>query len=396
MLEQLDAIPADPILGLSAAFKKDSNPKKIDLGVGVYKDETGVTPIMRAVTMAAERLLESETSKAYLPQAGVASFNEGMEGLLFGNQHPAQRDQRIGSVQAPGGCGALRIGAEVINRSNAGATVWLSDPSWPNHFPLLQGAGLQIKNYAYYDHASHGIDFDAMIDSLQQAKAGDVVLLHGCCHNPCGADLSFSQWQALTSLAEKNGFMPFVDVAYQGLAEGLEEDAQGWRWMAEHVPEMLLASSCSKNFGLYRERVGSLVVVSNSAKQTEIIASQAMNAARQIYSMPPAHGGALAGTILADPEMRATWEQELHEMRERINGMRKALVKRLDAAGHDSFKFIDDQYGMFSFLGISAEQLARLRQEFGVYLVGSTRMNVAGLTSANIDYFSDSLIKVLD
>ncbi|MFK8019872.1 MAG: aromatic amino acid transaminase [Pseudomonadales bacterium] len=395
MLDQLEAIPADPILGLSAAYQKDPNPKKIDLGVGVYKDETGVTPIMTAVSRATERLMETETSKSYLPQAGVANFNTGMLELNLGADHPALLSGRADSVQAPGGCGALRIGAEVLNRSKAGAKVWLSDPSWPNHYPLLEGAGLELQMYPYYNAAEHTIDFDAMLQSLQQATAGDVVLLHGCCHNPCGADLSFEQWQALTELANEKGFTPFVDAAYQGLAKGLDEDAAGWRWMAANVPEILIASSCSKNFGLYRERTGALIVITRTAEQTSVVKSQAMNAARQIYSMPPSHGGALAGVILADKELRAIWETELGEMRDRINAMRAELVERLAVAGHENFAFIQDQFGMFSFLGISSEQVQALRDDYAIYMVGSTRMNVAGLTPDNIEYFANSLIAVL-
>jgi len=395
MLDQLEAIPADPILGLSAAYREDPNPKKIDLGVGVYKDETGVTPIMTAVSRATQRLMETETSKSYLPQAGVANFNTGMLELNLGVDHPALLSGRADSVQAPGGCGALRIGSEVLNRSKAGAKVWLSDPSWPNHYPLLEGAGLELQIYPYYNAAEHKIDFDAMLQSLQRAAAGDVVLLHGCCHNPCGADLSFEQWQVLTELANEKGFTPFVDAAYQGLAKGLDEDAAGWRWMAAKVPEMLIASSCSKNFGLYRERTGALIVITQSAEQTAVVKSQAMNAARQIYSMPPSHGGALAGVILADSELRAMWESELGEMRDRINTMRSELVKRLAAAGHENFAFIQNQFGMFSFLGISSEQVQKLRDDYAIYMVGSTRMNVAGLTPDNIEYFADSLIAVL-
>lgn len=396
MLENLQAIPADPILGLSAAFKKDTNPNKIDLGVGVYKDESGGTPIMRAVTLATERIQQTETSKSYLPQAGVAEFNNATLELLFGADSSLISDGLVGSVQAPGGCGALRIGAEVINCSQPGTRVWLSKPSWPNHYPLLEGAELTVQEYPYYDHDQHAIDFDAMMSALASAGPGDVVLVHGCCHNPCGSDLSLEQWKVLTDLTLDKGFTPFVDAAYQGLAHGLEEDAQGWRWMAERVPEMLIASSCSKNFGLYRERAGAIVFLTRSAEQTQVACSQAMSAARQIYSMPPSHGGAIVGTIMSDPVLKQLWRTELDEMRDRINGMRDALVDRLDAAGHTGFQFIRTENGMFSFLGISEQQVQRLRDEFAIYVVGSTRMNVAGLTTSNIDYFAKSLVTVLE
>lgn len=396
MFEVLENLPQDPILGLMAAYKADNNPQKVDLGVGVYRDDAGVTPVLRAVKEAERRLETVEDTKAYLPQMGDPVFNQKIIELTFGGDHAVVSGQRVHSVQTPGGCGALRIGAEVIKRSRPDARVWVSNPTWPNHVPLIGGTGLEFMEYPYYDATAHRIDFDAMLAALKQAKAGDVVLLHGCCHNPSGADLSQEQWRQLTSLAAENGFTPFIDIAYQGLGEGLWEDAFGIRWMAENLPELLVASSCSKNFGLYRERTGAIMFVAEVAEQARIAQSQAANAARQIYSMPPAHGALIAGAILESDELRAEWEQELAEMRDRINGMRALLVQKLNAnSAGKNFDFIERERGMFSFLGITADQVKQLRQQYAVYMVNSTRINVAGINSGNIDYLAESVLAVL-
>jgi aspartate aminotransferase len=390
MLENLEVLPPDPILGLMTAFAQDENPDKIDLGVGVYQDDAGRTPVMQAVLDAEARLLETEGSKSYLAPAGDGAFNAGMRQLLLGGDCDERLGERLTSIQTPGGCGALRIGAEVIQRSRAGARVWVSDPTWANHVPLLGGAGLTLETYPYYDLAGHRLDFDAMMACLQDAGAGDVVLLHGCCHNPCGADLGIEQWRAVTELAQDKGFTPFVDVAYQGLGAGLEADAAGLRYMAERVPEMLIASSCSKNFGLYRERTGALLLLAESGNAAAAGKSQALSAARQSYSMPPSHGALIVGEILGDTALRADWATELEQMRSRIVQMREALVEQL---GGD-FAFIAREFGMFSFLGITAEQLVRLREEFGIYMVDSTRINLAGLNSRNLPYFVNAIRSV--
>jgi len=383
MLENLEVLPPDPILGLIAAFAEDSNPHKIDLGVGVYQDDAGRTPVMRAVLDAEARLLATEGSKSYLPPAGESSFNTGMQQLLLGEDCAARYGSRLASIQTPGGCGALRIGAEVIHRSNPATRVWVSDPTWPNHMPLLGSAGLALETYPYYDFEGHQLDFEAMVARLQQVQAGEVVLLHGCCHNPSGADLNLEQWQAVTDLALERGFTPFVDVAYQGLGAGLEADAAGWRYMAERVPEMLIASSCSKNFGLYRERTGALVLLAETEQAAAAGRSQALSAARQSYSMPPSHGALVAGMILQDGKLRESWQGELEQMRGRIVQMREAVVEQL---GSD-FAFIREEFGMFSFLGINHAQVQRLREEYGIYMVDSTRINLAGLNANNLDYF---------
>ena len=396
MFENLSRLAPDPILGLMAEFRQDPRSRKIDLGVGVYQDESGHTPIMRAVHEAEAQLLAAETTKTYQGIAGDPLYNERMTALLLGHGHPVIAANRSRGVQTPGGCGALRIGAELIRRARPAARVWVSTPTWANHIPLIGGAGLQILEYPYYDAARRAIDFDAMMSTLGGVGAGDIVLLHGCCHNPTGADLDLDQWRAIADLALKNGFTPFVDTAYQGLGDGIDQDAEGLRLLSAAVPECIVAASCSKNFGRYRERAGAVFFIAANSEAADAVASQAMAAARQIYSMPPAHGAAIVATILGDDGLRSQWQAELGEVRDRINAMRVLLAERLadNAAGID-FSFIPRQKGMFSFLGISSAQLDRLRAEFGIYMVGSTRINLAGINHGNIDYLAESLHAVL-
>ena len=396
MLERLEALPPDPILGLSVAFSEDPNPSKVDLGVGVYKDEHGRTPVMSAVKKAEQHRLTQEDTKAYLGQAGVDSFIAGVEELLFGSGHPALAGDRIRTLQAPGGCGALRVAAEILVRANPSAVIWASDPTWPNHHPLLGSAGIEIKSYPYYDRDTHGVNFSGMLDQLGQAAANDIVLLHGCCHNPCGADLSQDQWRELTALVVEKRLLPFIDIAYQGLGNGLEPDAFGVRHLAEHCPELFVASSCSKNFGLYRDRVGALSILTESADNSLSVRTHGASIARSIYSTAPAHGGMIVGDILSSDDLRAEWLSELTEVRERINGMRKALSDALrEATNTERFDFITHHRGMFSFLGIDKDQVSRLRDEFSIYAVGSSRINVAGLTSDNVQYVANAIAKVL-
>lgn len=396
MFDVLQPYPPDPILRLIADFRADSRTDKVDLGVGVYKDESGHTPIMAAVKTAERRVFAGEDSKTYIGPAGVPEFNVEVAKLTFGADHPALASGRVATVLTPGGCGALRVGAELLKRAAPGATIWVSDPTWANHIPLLGNAGLKIREYPYYDRASSTLRFDAMMSTLAEAARGEVVLLHGCCHNPCGADLDLDQWRAVAELAERRGFLPFVDLAYQGLGDGLDADAAGLRLLAERVPEMLVASSCSKNFGLYRERVGSLSVVGEIAPRAEIAVSHVNNIVRGIYSMPPSHGGAIVAEILRDPVLDAQWRTELGEMRDRINGLRRLLREKLRARGvARDFSFIERERGMFSFLGLSEAQVARLIAEFGIYMVNSSRINVAGISRANVDYVVDALATVM-
>jgi aspartate aminotransferase len=395
MLEQLEQLPPDPILGLSAACKADDNPNKIDLTVGIYMDEAGICPVFEAVQLAQRALVEEEVSKAYLPAPGDAAFNEGIQRLVLGADSGALAEARVSSIQTPGGCGALRIGAEVIHSARPDARVWVSDPTWPVHIPLLGSVGLSFETYRYYDPASHGVDFDAMVEDLKGAVAGDIVLLHGCCHNPCGADLTLEQWGAIAAMAEQQGFIPFIDIAYQGLGDGLDSDAAGLRLLVAQLPEVIVASSCSKNMGLYRERTGAAIFVCSDEANARAVLSHALVAARRVYSMPPAHGALLAGRILSDEALGDVWRSELLPMCERINGLRTTLVSKLEAATGRDFGFIQREKGMFSFLGLSAEQARRLRSEHGVYMLDSSRINVAGVNAANIDYLAAAVAKVL-
>lgn len=397
MFEQLQPIKADAILSLSVEFKADTNPLKIDLGVGVYKTEAGDTPVLAAVKQAETFLLNNQASKSYLAPIGNAGFNQSMLELVFGKDHTVMTNKRARAVQAPGGTGALSLAARLIARCNSAANVWVSNPTWANHIPLVQGAGLTIKEYTYYDTTAKSIDFAGMMNDLRGGlKAGDVVLIHGCCHNPCGADLSIEQWHQLTELLNEKGATPFVDLAYQGFGAGLEEDVAGLRYMAANVKEMLVAASCSKNFGLYRERVGATMVVSESEQASSNAVDNLGVVARGIWSMPPDHGAAIVETILASPELTSVWHKELVEMCDRINGLRTLVAQSLKEAGvAQSFDFMINENGMFSFLGITPEQVAQLKADYSIYMVSSSRINVAGLNANNLPYFVDAMKKVV-
>ncbi len=396
MFETLKTLPSDAILGIMALFREDQSPNKIDLSVGVYQDEHGRTPILECVRRGEQRLLEAQQTKSYVGIAGNPGFNAGMEALLFGPDHPALRDGRISTVQTPGGSGGLCVAAHLILRAQPEARVWLSDPSWPNHLPLLRLAGLELEQYPYYDYEHHRIDFDAMAGSFEKLGSGELVLLHACCHNPSGADLSQEQWQVLAELFERRGIVPFLDIAYLGLSQGLEEDAFGVRLMAERLPEVVVVASCSKNLGLYRERVGAVSIVSKDSRSAEIALGNASNVARGIYSMPPDHGAAIVAEILHDDELRALWLEELREMRDRLNDLRRLLVDKLtERDSPRNFSFIARERGMFSFLGISKEQVVRLREEFHIYMVESSRINIAGVNQSNADAVADAIVAVL-
>ncbi|MCP5204948.1 MAG: aspartate/tyrosine/aromatic aminotransferase [Pseudomonadales bacterium] len=395
MLDRLERLPADSILGLAAACRADPNPDKVDLTVGIYMDEQGRCPVFEAIRSAQQALVAQEVTKAYMPPAGDEAFIQGMQTLVLGPDSAALAEGRVGSVQAPGGCGALRIGAEVIFRAAPEARVWVSDPTWPVHFPLLGSVGLTFETYRYYDPASHGVNFEGMLADLQRTRPGDVVLLHGCCHNPCGADLSLEQWGEIAALAEQRGFIPFVDIAYQGLGAGIEADAAGLRLLVARLPEVVIAASCSKNMGLYRERAGLAMFVCRDESSAQAAVSQALVAARGIYSMPPAHGALLAGRVLSDAALAQSWRAELATMCERINGLRRELRHKLAASSGRDFDFIERENGMFSFLGLSTEQVLRLRGEFSVYMLDSSRINVAGVNRRNIDYLAQSVAAVL-
>ena len=394
MFETLERKPPDAILKLIGEYANDTRDNKIDLGVGIYRDVAGDTPVFGAIKKAEQQLVDTQTSKAYLGSRGAADYCEAIQALSFGDK--AAGDERVMTLQTPGGSGALRVAAGVISRANPDATVWVSDPTWNNHVPLLGSAGLRLEPYPYYDTERNVLRFDAMLEGINKAAPGDVVLLHGCCHNPTGMDLAAEQWDKVTEVIVDRGLVPFLDIAYLGFAAGLDEDAYGLRTMYGRVPEMVVASSCSKNFGLYRDRVGSLTFVSAEATTAVKVSSQALNIVRTMYSVPPDHGGAAVTLILNDPALHDEWTAELGEMRARMKEMRKLLVAGLAEAAPDAdFSHIQRANGMFCYLGVSPQQVARLKQEFGVYLVDSGRINVCGITGDNIAYLAQSIAAVI-
>ncbi|MCD9515383.1 amino acid aminotransferase [Photobacterium carnosum] len=385
MFEKITAAPADPILGLTDEFKADPRTHKINLGVGIYKNEAGNTPVLATVKKAEAILLAQETTKSYLGIPGTPEYGLAVQQLLFGADSTLIAEKRIQTAQAPGGTGALRVAAEFIKRQLGDVTVWISNPTWANHHGVFGAAGLETKTYGYYNAQVKDIDFDATIADLNQANAGDVVLFHGCCHNPTGIDPTNQQWQTLAKLCLEKDLLPMFDFAYQGFAQGVEEDAQGLRIFADQMPELLVASSFSKNFGLYNERVGAFTLVAKNTEQATISFSQVKSIARVIYSNPPAHGAAIVTQILNDTVLRAEWEQEVTEMRDRIQEMRVLFVATLKQCGvNTDFSFIERQNGMFSFSGLNQDQVKRLKDEFAIYIVGSGRISVAGMTKSNM------------
>ncbi|WP_088328953.1 amino acid aminotransferase [Lacimicrobium sp. SS2-24] len=396
MLEVLKQLPADPILGLSSAYKQDTNPKKVDLGVGVYKDEQGRTPILSSVAKAQKILLANEDSKTYITPQGVPGYISGMLDLLLGKGHKTLIEERVAAVQAPGGCGALRILSELLKRCNGELTVWVSDPTWANHIPLIGSAGLNIETYPYFDKDQAGIRFDDMVACLEKVNKGDVVLLHGCCHNPTGADLTKAQWHKVLELAQEREFLPFLDIAYQGFGDGIDDDVYGLRLLADNLPELIVAASCSKNFGLYRERVGLAAMITARREVRDAIQTQIQSIARGIYSMPPSYGGALVDIILNSEELKQEWLGEVSSMRERMQTLRRLLVSKLEEKGASKdFSFINTQKGMFSYLCISPEQVQQLRHDYAIYFVDSSRVNIAGISTSNVDYIADALTAIL-
>jgi aspartate aminotransferase len=395
MFASLKALPADPILGLLAKYREDTNPKKIDLGVGVYKNEAGDTTVLSCVKKAEQYRTDTETSKVYIGPTGSALFNEEMSKLIFGH-HKVLLENRARTFSTPGGTGALRVAAEFINSCKAGTTIWVSNPTWANHTAVFEAAGLTVKTYPYYDYENKTLDFDGMLAQLKEVSSDDVVLLHACCHNPSGMDLTNEQWQQVVEVAKGVGFMPLIDMAYQGFGAGLDEDAYGLRLMADNVKEMIVCSSCSKNFGLYRERIGACTLIAETSNSADLVASILAYVIRGIYSMPPAHGAAIVETILSSSELTTEWHSELKAMRDRINGNRQLLVNKLKENGVTrDFSFIANQSGMFSFLGITPEQVQQLQDEYSIYMVGSSRMSIAGIANRNVDYLAQSIAKVL-
>jgi aromatic-amino-acid transaminase len=396
MFEQVSMAPADPILGLTDAFKKDQRVEKINLGVGIYKDENGLTPILASVKEAEKRLLAQETTKSYLTIEGLAEYACAVQALLFGKDAEIINANRARTAQAPGGTGALRIGADFAVKKLGIKKIWISNPTWANHGNVFKTAGLEVASYDYYNAQSKDLDFDAMLKSLQAVEAGELVLFHGCCHNPTGIDPTLEQWEELAKLVSELGAIPFFDFAYQGFAQGLQEDAQGLRIFAKYNKELLVANSFSKNFGLYNERVGGITLVAEDSDIAESAFSQIKAIIRANYSNPPAHGAAVVTTILNDALLYQQWEQEVADMRERIQEMRDLFVATLKEKGvTGDYSFISRQNGMFSFSGLSVEQVNQLKEEFAVYIVGSGRISVAGMTKQNMQPLCDALAKVI-
>jgi len=393
LFESLQPASADVILGLIAEHRDDPRPEKIDLGVGVYRNAAGETPILDVVKKAEHRLVGTQTSKAYIGTAGDLEFNAAMQKLAFAD---AVKDDRLGTIQTPGGSGSLRVAAGLLLRAREDAAVWVSEPTWNNHVPLLGGAGLTLKPYAYYDAETHSIRFDEMLSTLRAAPKGDVVLLHACCHNPSGLDPSQDQWREITDVVVERELLPFIDMAYQGFAQDLDADAFAVRHMVANVPEMIVSTSCSKNFGLYRDRVGTLAILAPDGKTRDIVFSQANSFVRTMYSVPPDHGAAVVRIILNDDELRAQWVDELGGMRERLSGMGALLHDALkEKVPEHDFSHLVQSNGMFCFLGVTAEQVDKLKRDYGVYMVGSSRINVAGITSDNVEYLATSIAAVL-
>jgi aspartate/tyrosine/aromatic aminotransferase len=396
MLERLDRLPPDPILGLMAAFRADTDPRKVDLGVGVYRDDQGDTPILKAVRQAEQAVLARQNTKSYVAAAGNAGFNQAMERLVFGTEHPALTGGRVRTIQAPGGCGSLRLGAELIKAASPDSVVHVSTPTWANHIPLMSGCGLKLERYPYFDPATGGVNFDAMLAALEKLPARSVVLLHASCHNPTGADLSEAQWRDLLGLFKSRALLPFIDMAYQGLGIGVAEDAFPIRLFCAELPEVTVAVSCSKNFGLYRERTGALHVVTDSKTAADAVLTQLVRIARSIYSMPPDHGAAIVQEILDNNALRDSWTDEVAAMRKRIQGLRRDAVQQLKVAcPQRGFGFIEAQRGMFSYLGVTVDQVRELQSRHHVYMTDDSRINIAGLRRENIEYVAQAVAKVI-
>ena len=400
MFETIPTAPPDPILGLTEAYNNDTNPAKINLSVGVYKDDHGNTPVLETVRLAQQRILESETTKAYKPINGAPQYAQAVQGLMFGPDHEVVTTGRATTAHTPGGTGALRVAADYLKQMHTTGgrppAVWLSDPTWANHPNVFNAAGLTTKTYPYRDAAAHALAFEPMIDALGQIPAGDVVLLHGCCHNPTGIDPTPAQWSRIADRLADRGLLPLLDFAYQGFAAGITQDAAGLLALARPGCEMLVCSSFSKNFGLYNERVGALTAVAATPQAAQAVMSQIKAVIRSNYSNPPAHGGQIVITILEDPALRKQWEAEVAHMRDRINTMRTLFVKTLAAKGvKGDYSFIEQQKGMFSFSGLTKQQVQALRDNHSIYIVGSGRINVAGITEANVDTLCAAIATVV-
>jgi aromatic-amino-acid transaminase len=396
ILSRVEMAPGDPILGVTEAFVADQNPKKVNLGVGVYYDDNGKVPLLECVKRVEKLRVESGPTRPYLPIDGLAAYDRAVQELVFGADCPAVKEKRVVTVQALGGTGGLKIGADFLKRFSPGAEIWISDPSWENHRQLFEAAGFKVNVYPYYDAASHGVNFAGMLQALKTMPAGAIVVLHACCHNPTGVDLSEAQWNQVLEVVKQRELLPFLDFAYQGFGDGVEADAYAARLFARSTSPVFLSSSFSKSFSLYGERVGALSIVASSADEAARTLSQMKRVVRTNYSNPPTHGSQVVAAVLGTPELRAIWEQELGVMRERIKAMRKALVERIkQRVPSADFGFVIAQRGMFSYSGLTKEQVARLRKEYSIYAIDTGRICVAALNTKNIDYVADAIATVI-
>ncbi len=396
LLAGVQMAPRDPILGLTEAYNADKNPKKVNLGVGVYTGDDGKVPLLECVRRAERQLVEQPTARNYLPIDGLAAYDKAVQSLVFGADCAALKQGRIVTVQSLGGTGGLRVGADFLRHTAPNAELWLSDPSWENHRAIFENAGFKVNTYPYYDAKTRGVNFDGMLGALNIMPAGSIVLLHACCHNPTGVDLSAEQWTSVIETIGARGLVPFLDIAYQGFGDGIDGDGDAVRRFAQSGLPLFVSNSFSKSFSLYGERVGALSVVAETSEEGARVLSQIKRLVRANYSNPPTHGGHVVATVLATPELCALWEQELGQMRERIKAMRKLLVEKIHARvpGAD-FSFVTRQRGMFSYSGLTREQVVRMREEFAVYAIESGRICVAALNTRNVDYSADAIAKVI-
>ncbi len=394
MLSHLPEPMQDPILSLSVAYRNDPRAEKVDLGIGVYRNSAGETPIMKAVSLAQNLVSSTQKTKAYVGLAGCEEFNQSMVDLVL---EGTTAYDRVSAIQTPGASGALRMLGDLLKVAQPDTTVWLSNPSYVNHQPVMEAAGLKVKHYRYFSQETKQVDLAAMFEDLSKASKQDVVLLHGCCHNPTGADIGLNTWETITEMASKQGFTPFVDIAYQGFGDGLKEDVLGIKHMANHVEEMFITTSCSKNFGLYRERTGAAIVIGKNCKEANNAKGKLLQLARSTYTMPPDHGAALVKTVLTDKNLTTIWREELSQMQNRLVSLRQALCQEFkNAHSTEQFDFIQSHKGMFTVLGFSPAQMLQLRESYGIYGVGDGRINIAGLSEKDIPYVAQAIVRVSD
>lgn len=395
LLAAVPMAPRDPILGVTELYVADQNPRKVNLGVGVYYDDKGKVPLLECVQRAEDQRVRSHAPKAYLPIDGLQAYDQAVQALVFGADAPLLKEKRVVTVQALGGTGGLKIGADLLRLLAPQATVWISEPSWENHRALFESAGFKVDAYPYYDPATRGLKFEAMLSTLQSLPAGSIVVLHSCCHNPTGVDLSQEQWQKVLAVVQARGLVPFLDLAYQGFAEGVDADAYAPRLFAQAMSPIFLSSSFSKSLSLYGERVGAFTLVAGSADEAARALSQVKRLVRTNYSNPPTHGGDIVARVLTTPELRALWDQEVGAMRERIKAMRQALAEGVQKRSGKDFSFVLRQRGLFSYTGLTKAQVERLRTEYAIYAIDTGRVCVAALNSGNIDYVAEAIAAVI-